>query len=194
MAAVPGEPVDYPDCFCEEYGDWGYLCCIFDCPGWGDYLDFLEDDIVGTLSIPSSLDPPDFPVPQIGNIFDTLNTVDQRNLQKPTGDNAPGLDAASFNAADIKNDAGEIQFREDPTGGFDITNPLDSLPEDGSTAPHPDNEFLQFPSNSGSGSSSGNGTATFPTTEGNGTAAFPSTNNGTAVPPSTNDWAAFPVP
>lgn len=190
-AAAPGE--DMPSCYCEEMGDWGYLCCFFDCPGWDDYLGFLADDLVGTLNLSSSLEPPDWDVPEIPNIFETLNDVDQRNPPKPTGDNAPGLDDASFNATDLKMDAEEIEFREDPTGGFDITNPLESLPEDGSTAPRPENEFVPFPS-SGAGQSEGNGTAAFPSSGGNGTAAFPDDPGGTAVPPSTDDWAAFPVP
>lgn len=191
---APGEGDEMPDCFCEEMGDWGYLCCFFECPGWDDYLSFLTDDVVGDLSIPNSLEPPEWDVPDIPNIFDTLNSVDERNPAKPTGDNAPGLDDASFDAEDLKMDAGEIEFREDPTGGFDITNPLESLPEDGSTAPRPENEFVPFPQNGGAGTSEGNGTAAFPSTGGNGTAAFPDDPGGTAVPPSTNDWAAFPVP
>lgn len=193
MAAeeAPGE--DMPSCYCEEMGDWGYLCCIFDCPGWDDYLNFLTDDVVGDLALTDDLEPPEWEVPSIPNIFDILNDVDERNPPKPEGENAPGLDDASFDAEDLKMEADEIEFREDPTSGFDITNPLENLPEDGSTAPRPENEFIPFPEAPNSNNDTGNGTAAFPSAGGNGTAAFPDGENGTAVPPSSGGWAAFPV-
>jgi len=48
--------------------------------------------------------------------------------------------------------APEIPVREDPTGGFNIVDPLTTLPEDGSTAPRPQEELEDIPYPGGTGS------------------------------------------
>lgn len=187
---APGD--EQPSCWCEELGDVGYICCIFECPGWDDYLGHLTD-LVGYANIP---DPPQWDIPDTPNIFDTLNDVDKRNPPKPTGDNAPGLEDASFNANDLKMEAEEIPFREDPTGGFDIVNPLDTLPEDGSTAPRPQEELETLPYPGGSGSNTSGGSTPSPSNSGtqSSTVNYPSQPNGTAEPGTVEGTAAYPIP
>ncbi|MFJ8462244.1 hypothetical protein ACIQ57_24540 [Lysinibacillus xylanilyticus] len=123
------------------------LCKIFECPGWKEYLGTLYDVAkfaVGDVEPPPV---PDLPRPQTPDIFDILNDVEQRNPAKPTGQD--GMGDTPFDATDVKNSAPEIPVREDPTGGFNIVDPLTTLPEDGSTAPKPENEQLQYPGGSG---------------------------------------------
>lgn len=80
---------------------------------------------------------PDLPRPNMPNIFDILNGVNENNPTKPTGDTDPSFEQNSFDASDIKGGAQDIPFRDDPTGGFSILDPLDGLPSDGSDAPKP---------------------------------------------------------
>lgn len=131
----------------DEGGACGELCKIFECPGWGEYLGTLYDVAkfaVGDVEAPPV---PDLPRPNTPNIFDVLNDVEQRNPAKPTGQD--GMSDTPFDATDVKNSAPEIPVREDPTGGFNIVDPLTTLPDDGSTAPKPDGEKLQYPGGSG---------------------------------------------
>lgn len=137
------------------------VCGIFDCPGWDQYLGKLNqiaNQAVGRLSNDidnivknavgdmSNVSTPDFGRAQrIPNIFDILNDVDKRNIPKPTGQEDSQLKNATFNANDIKNNATEIQFRDDPTGGFVIDNPLNTLPN-GSDFPRPGQlEQIEYP-------------------------------------------------
>lgn len=146
----PGtDPEEPPSCYCEKLGDAGYICCIFECPGWEDYLGTLYDVAafaVGTAEAPPV---PELERPEMPNIFDILNDVDQRNPEKPTGQD--GMGDTPFDADDIKNGAPEIPVREDPTGGFNIVDPLTTLPEDGSTAPRPEEKLESVPYPGGSG-------------------------------------------
>lgn len=142
----PGEDGNDPGK--EEGGGEGCgICKIFECPGWGEYLGTLYD--VASFAVGDVEPPPvpDLPRPQTPNIFDILNDVEQRNPAKPTGQD--GIGDTPFDATDVKNSAPEIPVREDPTGGFNIVDPLTTLPEDGSTAPKPENEQLQYPGGSG---------------------------------------------
>ncbi|MEK4427618.1 hypothetical protein [Solibacillus sp. FSL K6-1523] len=180
-----------PPCYCEDMGDWGYMCCIFECPGWDDYLGFLSGTIVGSASPPPV---PDLPAPSIPNIFDILNGVDERNPAKPTGNEDPNLGNASFNANDIKNEAPEIQFRDDPTGGFNIVNPLETLPDDGSEAPRPQEDLETLPYPDGSGKNL-EGDGSIPKPEGSGSdgkVKYPVNPEGTATPPTTGGKAEYP--
>ena len=185
-----------PDCYCEELDNFGaglgFLCCVWDCPGFGekiqDFQTYLSDDLVGTATAPKV---PEFDPPQIPNIFDVLNDVEQRQPEPIEHENPTGLDDAGFTSDDIKNDADEIQFREDPTGGFKITNPLDSLPEDGSTAPKPDNGTVNYPNNGNENDSSINGSVNYPKSPG-GTATPPDAKE-TATPPSTGGNVPYPT-
>lgn len=132
----------------EEGGGNCNLCKIFECPGWEEYLGTLKDIAefaVGDVEAPPI---PELERPSMPNIFDILNDVDQRNPVKPTGED--GIGNTTFDANDIKNSAPEIPVREDPTGGFDIVDPMTTLPQDGSTAPRPkEMEVLPHPGGSG---------------------------------------------
>lgn len=180
-----------PACYCEKLEDWGYLCCIFECPGWGDYLGYLGS-LVGSASAPPV---PDLPAPSIPNIFDILNDVDKRNPPKPTGIEDPNLGGSSFDANDIMNESPEIEFREDPTGGFNIVNPLETLPEDGSEAPRPQEELEQLPYPGGSGGHIQGGDVPKPENSGqsNGKVDYPSEPEGSAKPPTSGGTAKPPT-
>lgn len=189
----PESPEDEkPACYCEEMGDWGYMCCIFECPGWEEYLGFLSGTIVGSASAPPV---PDLPAPDIPNIFDVLNDVDERHPMKPTGTEDPNLGTSSFDENDIKNNAPEIEFREDPTGGFDIVNPLETLPEDGSTAPRPQEELETLPYPNGSSENTSGGTTPNPSNSGgsSGEVDYPTKPEGSAKPPTTGGTATPPT-
>lgn len=127
MEAAPGE--DTPSCWCEDLGDAGYICCLFECPGWEDYLGHITDTVemaVGDVNLP---DLPEFEMPDIPE-------VDDKQLPPPTTEEDPGLADASFDANDLK--SGEpVEFREDPTGGFNIINPVENLEELEGQAPMP---------------------------------------------------------
>lgn len=132
-------------------------CAIFSCPGWGEYMDKLDDikaaippppnwnqvadvfrdsiapqikkdmaELIGTAptpTLPTLPKAPDKPSPPA-----MLEKLDDQGIKAPTGNEAPGLDDSTFTADDLKSSAPVIQEREDPTGGFKIDNPIDSLP------------------------------------------------------------------
>lgn len=119
----------------DEGGACGELCKIFECPGWKEYLGTLYDVAsfaVGDVEAPPI---PELERPSMPNIFDVLNDVDERNPTKPTGED--GIGNTHFDATDVKNSATEIPVREDPTGGFNIVDPMTTLPKDGGEAPRP---------------------------------------------------------
>lgn len=126
------------------------LCELFECPGWEDYLGTLYDVAAFAVGDVEPPPVPDLPRPTPPNIFDVLNDVDQRNPTKPTGQD--GMGDTPFDATDIKNSAPEIPVQEDTTGGFNIIDPLSTLPEDGSTAPRPKEKLEDLPYPNGSGS------------------------------------------
>lgn len=125
------------------------LCKIFECPGWEDYLGTLYNVAAFAVGDVEPPPVPSLPRPTPLNIFDILNDVEQRNPTKPTGQD--GMGNTPFDANDIKNNAPEIPVREDPTGGFNILDPLTTLPEDGSTAPRPTEKLEKIPYPGGSG-------------------------------------------
>lgn len=156
-----------------------------------DFKNFLAFDVVGSAYAPPV---PDLPAPNIPNIFDILNDVDQRNPPKPTGQEDPNLGDASFDANEIKDNAPEIPFREDPTGGFNIVNPLETLPEDGSEAPRPQEELETLPYPGGSGEHIKDGDVPKPENSGqnNNNVQYPSEPSGQAKPPDAGGSAKPP--
>lgn len=128
-------------------GEGCEICKIFECPGWEDYLGTLYDVAAFAVGDVEPPPVPDIPRPRTSRIFEILNDVEQRNPPKPTGQD--GMGNTPFDATNVKNSAPEIPVREDPTGGFNIVDPMTTLPEDGSTAPKPENEQLQYPGGSG---------------------------------------------
>jgi len=174
----------------EEGGGSCDLCKIFECPGWEDYLGTLRDIAefaVGDVEPPPV---PDLPRPSPPNIFDVLNDVEQRNPTKPTGQD--GMGDTPFDAQDIKDSAPVIPVREDPTGGFNIVDPLETLPEDGSTAPKPENEQLQYPGGSGKPPTEG---VPKPNGDYNSKVEIPKNPGGTAKPPDNPGGSVkYPIP
>lgn len=126
-------------------GSSGDCGCVFRTPGWEEYIGKI-DEIIGAIPPPPNWDAiaqtfRDTIVPKI--ISDTEDMlgrapsppsapnrpgVNDGGLDKPTGNVAPGLDDSGFSDTDIKDGAEEIEERDDPTGGWDILNPVDSLP------------------------------------------------------------------
>lgn len=188
-----------------EVGGCEGVCEFFKCPGWDKFVGHLydiADYAVGDVEPPPV---PNLPKPDIPNIFDVLNKVDERNPAKPTGQEDPGLGTNTFNADDIKNGAGEIEFREDPTGGFNIVNPLDTLPDDGSEAPRPEEELETLPYPGGGGNLTEDGKTPSPSNSSNydgkvetpnnpgGTAKPPTDTGGTVQQPTTDGTAKYPT-
>lgn len=126
-------------------GGSGSECgCIFNTPGWGDYMDKI-DDIIGAIPPPPNWGSVadtfrDSIVPSlIGGVGNMLGSppaqpsapgyppaLNDGGLRAPTGRDS-GLDG--FNAGDIKDNADGIKFEEDDSGGFKIDNPLEVMPE-----------------------------------------------------------------
>jgi hypothetical protein len=198
-------------------------CAIFSCPGWGEYMSGLEDiknaippapdwqNVAGIFRdtiaprIKSDLEdvigrtptPPAAPSrPAAPALPDDLDT---RGIQAPTGEEAPGLGESTFSKDDIEDEAPEIQFREDPSGGFKVDNPVDGLPSQ--------EEFKQNIPNEGSATLPGDpkelenpapfpeeqeNTAPSPKDEG-ATAPVPK-DGGAAVPFPKDEGATAPVP
>lgn len=180
----PEEEVKTCECKSEFMAGYGYLCCVFECPGWADFKGFLANDVVGTVEAPPV---PDLSAPSFPNIFDVLNSVDERNPAKPTGQEDPGLSSATFDANDVKSGE-QIQFEEDPTGGFNIENPLETLDANLADPPQPEMEVLEYPGGSGS---SENGKPPEPSNDGK--IEYPDNPSGTLKPPTTGGTVKPPT-
>ena len=125
--------------------DTGDCGCVVDIPGWGDMMGKLDEiksaippepnwqqvantmrdtivpafrsemeDMLGTA--PEPPEPPIFNNPITGGI------------DEPTGSLPADFEESGFTANDLKADAEEIQFQEDPSGGFELLDPVGSLP------------------------------------------------------------------
>lgn len=79
-------------------------------------------------SVPSTPDLPSSDVPDAPAAPPKLDGVDDGGIQAPTGKEAPGLGDSGFSSDDIKSSAPKIEERQDPTGGFTITDPMAGLP------------------------------------------------------------------
>ncbi|WP_175615919.1 hypothetical protein [Piscibacillus halophilus] len=90
----------------------------------------------------------------------TANIDDQNiNDKTPEFQESEGLDESTFTEDDLEQSAEEIEFREDEEGGFEINDPVDSLPDfptddlpkpdetdAGEYGEHqPDQEVIEFP-------------------------------------------------
>lgn len=67
-------------------------------------------------------------MPDTGSAPEQPPALDDGGLTAPQGQEAPGLGDSSFNAGDVKDAATPIQENADPTGGFTINDPANSLP------------------------------------------------------------------
>ena len=133
------EPTPEPD---PGTGDCG---CVIDIPGWDNMMTKLDEiksaippapdwqqvantmrdtivpafrsemeDMLGTAPEPPA--PPIFNNPLTGGI------------DEPTGSLPANFEESGFTANDLKADAEQIQFQEDPSGGFELLDPVGSLP------------------------------------------------------------------
>lgn len=141
-----------PDSGSGDSGSSCTNCDLFNCPGWQEHMQGLEDiknaippapnwqEVANTFrdtitpKIKSDLqeilgevdDPP--PAPQPPDPPPTPPDLDDGGITPPTGENAPGLEDSGFDENDIKDQAPVIEEREDDSGGFIIDNPVDGLP------------------------------------------------------------------
>lgn len=202
-------------------------CQVFSCPGWVQYMGEISDiknaippppnwgDVAGTFRdtiVPAVISDlrdmlgsaPDLPSPP-----QQPSGVDDRGITAPTGQQAPGLDNSGFSDGDIKDQAPKIPERSDPTGGFKINNPIDSLPsQDDFIKNSPIEGYNSTPANPTEGDnvaptpSEGDNAAPTPSegvntaptpSEGGNTAPTPSEGNNTAPTPTEGDNVA-PTP
>lgn len=132
-------------------------CKLLSCPGWSDFMSKIDDvkaaippppnwpvvadvfrdsiapqiksDMAELIGVAPTPDMPTLPnTPDVPSTPPPLTPLDDGGLKAPTGQEAPGLGDSTFNEDDIKNSAPVIQEREDPTGGFNIVDPIGSLP------------------------------------------------------------------
>jgi hypothetical protein len=126
------------------------VCEMFECPHWDEYMGKINEIIDGFPTIEDAIgrqtrdleDAIDNQTDRI--IYDGIGTppslpsvpsqpspVDTHDFENdaPRMIENPDLDNSGYNLQDLKNNAPEIEFREDPTGGFDIVNPIDALPD-----------------------------------------------------------------
>jgi len=78
--------------------------------------------------------------PSLPSAPDMPELMKDLDLDAPTGEEADGLGESTFTKDDLKNDAEKIKVRDDPTGGFDINNPLDDLDPPKLTPNEPNND------------------------------------------------------
>ena len=186
---------DLPTCFCPQLAEYagfeaGFTCCIFECPGLAaiisDFKGFLSGDLVGTANAPAV---PTQDAPKLPNIFDILNGVDEKKPQPITTTEDPALETSTFTADDVKGAAGEIEFRDDPTGGFNIVNPLDTLDGNLGDAPTTDLESLNYPG----GGKSSDSTVPIPNgSQSDSKASYPNYGDSKAQTPTYSDKAKIP--
>jgi hypothetical protein len=153
-------------------------CSLFNCPGWDQYMSKLDE-------IKNAIPPApnwnqiaqtfrDTIVPRMISDLETmlgtaptpvtskpqLPPIETHGIENevPQMNDIPGLEDSVFTKKDIEDQAEEIQFRDDPTGGFDLLqNPIEALPSlpDGFPMPgkdggewdehKPKEEFIPFP-------------------------------------------------
>lgn len=109
-------------------------CDMFECPGWNDYMGKV-DEIINRLDWEVVTDvfnrkligdtpPAPSPPPQMDPItidpdYDTIELEMPEDVE---------LHESGFTKEDLEKDLPEIEIKEDPNDGFDIKNPIDSLP------------------------------------------------------------------
>ena len=139
-------------------------------PNWSAVADTFRDsiapriksdmaDLIGTTTTPSAPSFANVPSKPTAPGQPTAPTqptkpamlpgVNDGGIQKPTGNEAPGLDGSTFTGEDLKSAAPTITERTDPTGGFNlIGNPVEGLPsQDDFIKNAPIEEPFYFPSN-----------------------------------------------
>lgn len=141
------EPTTQPDPEPDPEPDPGKsdCSCVVDIPGWDNMMGKLDEiksaippapdwqqvsetmrdtivpafrdemeDMLGTAP-----EPPEQPI---------FNNPLESGIDEPTGSLPNDFEESGFTANDLKADAEEIQFQEDPSGGFELLDPVGSLP------------------------------------------------------------------
>ncbi|MEE6209013.1 lytic transglycosylase domain-containing protein [Salarchaeum sp. III] len=126
-------------------------CKVFQCPGWDDYMQKM-DEIKEAIPPPPDWDKVsdqfankiapkvreemenmlgEAPEPPTTPPGGDVEPLDDRGIEdkEPSMEEVPGLEDSGFSSDDVKNEAPEIEFREDESGGFDIKNPVENLPD-----------------------------------------------------------------
>lgn len=130
----------------DDVSDGSDSCdCVINVPGWGDMLGQLDDiknaippapnwqQVANTMRdtiVPSFISEMDSllgsaPTPPSAPVF---NNPVQADFDRPSGSLPINLDDSAFSANDIKQGATEIEFKEDQSGGFELLDPVGSLP------------------------------------------------------------------
>ncbi|MFP7202634.1 hypothetical protein SFC08_16815 [Lysinibacillus halotolerans] len=141
----------------EEPTDQCDSCALLQCPGWGEFMGQLDEilgaippppnwgnvaeifrdtiapkikadlqDVIGSAPNPNL--PFDLPSAPGKPSAPEKPTINKPNLKTPTGQEAEGLGDSTFTEDELKDKAPVIKEREDPTGGFDISDPIGKLP------------------------------------------------------------------
>lgn len=134
-------------------------CALLSCPGWSDYMGKLDDikaaippapdwnkvaDTFRDSIVPrliSDLGGMLGRAPDLPAIPEQPSPLDDGDLKKPTGQDSG---VKGFDANDIK-DGKKIEFKDDESGGWNIMNPLDSMPEQETFLPADNNEVAPSP-------------------------------------------------
>lgn len=126
-------------------GDDGSCGCVIDIPGWGDMMGKLDEiknaippapnwqQVANTMRdtiVPAFRDEMEdmlgrAPEPSSPPVF---NNPLQGGVDEPTGSLPADFEDSGFTANDLKSDAEQIQFQEDQSGGFELLDPVGSLP------------------------------------------------------------------
>lgn len=122
-------------------------CEMFECPGWADYMGKVDEIIAGFPTITDAIanqtatirdeivgQPPSLPSEPSQPA--SVDTYDFENSAPAMTEN-PDLGNSGFTLTDLENDAPVIEFREDPTGGFNIVDPVEALPDPPAAFPIP---------------------------------------------------------
>jgi hypothetical protein len=131
-------------------------CDLFNCPGWDQYMGKLDEIKSAIPPVPNwdqvAATFRDTIVPRMVSDMETmlgtapsvpeepaeLPDLDTRGIEnKVPSMPDPGLDTSGFTKDRIESEAPEIEFHEDESGGFDIVNPMDTLPDLPDTMPIP---------------------------------------------------------
>lgn len=122
-------------------------CGMFECPNWSEYMGKVDEIIAGIPTITDAIaqqtdiikndvvgQPPSLPSePSQPTPIDSYNFENSAPAMTENED----LGSSGFTLTDLEEGAPVIEFREDPTGGFDIVDPVDALPAPPSALPIP---------------------------------------------------------
>lgn len=132
-------------------------CALLNCPGWDNYMGKV-DQIIGAIPPPPNwgqvaetfrnaivpnlisemgsmlgsapappTPPPDMPGISVGAITNN----------PPSPQTVPNLKESGFNKGKLEAESPQIEFRQDDSGGFDIKDPVESIPDSPKSDPIP---------------------------------------------------------